>query len=854
MIVRFIVGVLFLILAIVSGSLLFGIYNNNRSLPQDSGEIKVEGLKHAISISRDSFDIPHIEAETDEDAYYALGFVHAQERMSQMDMTRRIGQGRLSELLGERTLLLDKWSHTFGFKRIAEEMWQASSPSTKKDLTAYANGVNAYIKSHIGKFGFEFDALHYEPDLWKPQDCLIIGRLLSWEMNFSYWTDAAFSDIALKLDPERLHALMPNYDGPTVLEGNVASRPSFYTAPKIDTSIHDSLKTQPTSDSDTSHRTSLSHESKFDLAGLLGINLGAGGGSNSFVISPKRTTSGGAMLESDIHLALSSPARFHFAHIKSKEGLNVAGFCVPGLPIFVSGRNENLSWGVTNGMTDETDYFTLTPEANGYRTPSGVKQFRMIVENIIVKSDNVDEPKRVIPFTIKLSEYGPIVNDISTFELGKFFLNNSKRVVAPRSETVLGKNEVVACMWNGSKVTGDEIGCFFALHKASNAMDHSMMNSFATPCLNLCLADKKGNISFQMIGRLPRRTGDEERVLLARKADEPNDAWMEDLTTATLPSLSNPEEGFIVSANNPSTVTRTFPHSNNWEPSGRSERLRQLLKFYPKVDLARIKQIMTDVTSPFEKNILCGNILRVMRAKHNDSTVTHNKVTEEALEYLENWDGLQSETDVPTTICNMFLLRLCVDALSDELGPELFNEYLYINNVPVRTMSNMLRDENNILWDDIRSPQRETRDTIIRWAFMDAMRELTKMLGNDTRGWNWGKLHSLTYKHPFSREAEIVGKKADIKSGYAAGGLTTVVQTSYSFWKPFEQRVGPSMRMVADMKTNILYAALPTGNSGNIFSPHYGDMAALFKRGELIPVSLVSHNDSWKTLKLIPKE
>jgi penicillin amidase len=263
---------------------------------------------------------------------------------------------------------------------------------------------------------------------------------------------------------------------------------------------------------------------------------------------------------------------------------------------------------------------------------------------------------------------------------------------------------------------------------------------------------------------------------------------------------------------------------------------------------------MTDVTSPYEKNVLAGNILRVMRAKQNDTVMKYDRATEVTLQYLENWDGVQSEIDVATTICNVFLNRLCIDALGDELGTELLHEFMYINNVPIRTISNMLRDENNILWDDVRSPQKELRDTIIRWSFLRTVQHLTKMLGNDVRGWNWGKLHSLTYRHPFSTASDVVAGKSNVASGYARGGSTTVAQASYSFWKPYEQRVGPSMRMVADMKTNILYAILPTGNSGNMFSPHYGNMAKMFKQGEMIPLTLTAQNKPVNTLRLIPKE
>ncbi len=845
MIIRFIFGFLLLVALLVSGIYIFGTVSIERSLPQYEGEVEITELKRPINIYRDSFAVAHIEAETDEDAYYGLGYVHAEERLFQMDFARRIGQGRLAEVLGKEALIADKWSRTIGFNRIADEMWKMSSKETQKALIAYSQGVNAYIETHHGKFGFEFDALKYEPTWWRPTDCMLIGRLMSWEMNFSYWNDAAFGDIAQAVSREKLQSLMPNYDGPTVLEGNVAPRPIPKTIIAVD-SVSDSLAV-PKDSAIAEVFRSLSRVTRkiYELTGSLGI----GGGSNAIAISPKKSSSGGALLENDMHLAIGNPSRFYIAHLVSKKGLNVAGFTVPGLPVIISGRNENVSWGVTNGMIDESDYFILDGNGASYKTPFGTKYIKTTIENIAVRNDD-QSGYTLSPITIKLSEYGPIVNDISTFEMGKFFLQDTLHSITQGKASILGKNRSVALMWNGAKVTGDEIGAYIKLHRLSSATENPLMSEYATPCLNFCLADRKGNIRFNVVGRVPKRNGDEESVLLPRRAGDGADGWYDYATSASLPSALNPSEGFLLSANNPATVHRSFPYSNNWEPPGRTERLRQLLKMYPKFDQKRLSAIVRDVSSPFEKLLIAPHIIRVMRSTKD--SLPYNKLTEEALEYLENWDGVQSEIDIATSICNVFLLRLITDALIDDIGTDLLNEYIYINNVPVRTMQNLLRDENNLLWDDTRSPQRETRDTIIKYAFHQSIEKLKEMMGSDSRKWNWGKLHPLTYRHPFSRFSPQVAKLGDIYAGYAPGGFTTPMQTSYSFWKPFEMRVGPSMRAVSDMKTTNISVSLPTGNSGNMFSKHYGDMAQMFKRGDFHSFDLKTKPSGATLLKLVP--
>ncbi|MFI5264397.1 MAG: penicillin acylase family protein, partial [Candidatus Kapaibacterium sp.] len=722
MIIRFIVGLITTALLLIGGLLLFGKRVSDRALPNYEGEVKIAGLKNPIEIYRDSFAIAHISAVNDEDAYYALGYVHAQERMFQMDFTRRIGRGLLSEVLGEKALLLDKWARTIGFSRIAKYMWDQASPETKKYISAYTNGVNAFISSHKGKFGLEFDALSYEPDLWSPTDCMIIGRLLSWEMNFSYWTDAAMSDISLTVDSAHLASLYPGYpaNAPTIIEG-VDRRSSIGNR-------HDSLKmiddrrstidhTRSTKDDELKHFYAGQREIHSALENILGL-AGIGGGSNSVAISGKRTVSGGAMLENDLHLAIGAPARWYLVHLETKTGLNVAGFTVPGIPLVLSGRNQTLSWGLTNGMIDECDYFILKPDSSGtnYVTPYGIKPITTITSKIPVRMLD-GSGIRYEKIDIKITDNGPIVSELNTFELGRKFVSDKQtKHLVPMNETALGQYPLVALEWNGNFALTDELGCIFKLHRAKNIEEaRNVLADFSTPCLNLTLAEAKtGRIGYQLIGRIPIRNGSEQRAMLPRYAESSSDAWLGFVTEANLPHAADPAAGYFVSANNPSTAYRTIPHSENWEPPGRAERLTQLLEITKKMDLPKMKQIMTDTASPFEKNELASHLIRIYRSANPDTTYKNDVLFNSALDYIENWDGVQGRYDIATSIVNVFMLRLITNTFSDELGSDLLAEFSYLNNFPPRTIGHLLNDPDNIWWDDIRSPQRETRDDIIK--------------------------------------------------------------------------------------------------------------------------------------------
>ncbi len=846
MIIRFVFGLIILLLIIVGCSYLFGLHGIDRSLPQYEGEATVQFAKHPVTIYRDSFALAHIYGETDADDYYALGYAHAQERLFQMDLSRRFGTGKLSEIIGEKGVILDRWARTIGFNHIAIAMWNAATAETRSFLAQYANGVNDYIASHRGRMGFEFDALHYEPEYWKPTDCMVIGRLMSWEMNFAFWNDAAFADIAGHIDSLHLASLFPGYpaNAPTIL-GDQTGIP------------HPTPVTHPL-DTTKAKTTALLYESVLrlvhDSIGSLFGSSSAGGGSNCVAIASRKTTTGSALLENDMHLGLGAPARWYLVHLQSKQGLNVAGFTIPGLPLILSGRNASISWGLTNGMIDELDYFNITLEPDGktYHTPSGNKEITTYQEIIRVRTEDQEIPIRLDTVIIRSTDQGPIVSALPTYMLGKTVSPYPGITVSDQYFHSLTQTQAIALQWNGLYSSTDELGCFFKMHRARAIAEVSiLMKDFATPCLNMSLASTKGgNIAYRLIGRIPIRNGSEEQLLLPRDATKASDLWQGFTTLENNPRSDDPASGYIVSANNPASAYRQVPQGQHWEPPGRAERLNQLISSTKKIDRKQLQRIVTDISSPFDYSELRPSILALYRGAVIDSTITIDLTEQTALDYIENWDGVQDTTDITTTILNVYLLKMFANTFSDELGIERFNEFCYINNVPVRTLGRLLTEKDNIWWDDIRSPQHENRDDIVRRAFTQTIAWLKNRFGSDVRRWNWGKLHTLTYEHFVGKASPLVGDVVNIGAGMAPGGLTTVVQASYSFWNPFLQKVGPSMRMIADMSSSSLLVSLPTGNSGNVFSPHYRDMLDLFKKGNLIEMPMNSIDPTWKKLTL----
>jgi acyl-homoserine lactone acylase PvdQ len=942
MLLRFIIGLGFVVALLVIGGLIAGGGMMASSLPTVEGTITVPGLSSSVSIERDEHGVPHIFASGEEDGYFALGFVHGQDRLFQMEMMRRIGEGRLSEISGERTVLIDAWARRIGFRRIANEMWKKTSPETRRNVTAYVKGINAYIKAADRKWGFEFDAANLQPSDWTPEQSLMIGRLMAWEMNFSYWTDAAFGDIALAIDSSKLPHLFPGYpaEGATVVEGAspqaiTKTWKSLYAPVKIN---YDSIRKAAAAKKPTAAKPD--SNAPIDrgvavppppigfkdetvqqfFAELRNLNArmdqvlgprGIGGGSNAFAIAPQRSASGGALLENDMHLALSTPSRWHLAHL-SAGSLNVAGFCVPGLPAFIAGRNESLSWGVTNTMADESDFFIETLDSTGrrYMTPRGAQNFVEFVDTILVK-DSINGEMLKYPLTVRQTVHGPVMSDIHPFRIANLIFNDNKAGGVPRDTTFLGRRRIVSLTWNGLYAMGDELGSMMRMNKARSVNEaRTALRDFATPCLNMCFAERSGRIAYQYIGRMPRRSGSEERILLPRDGMNPSHAWSGFITLAGLPATDNPSRGYIVSANNPATRNRTIPFSNQWEPAARAERIAQLIEQTAKHDTASLKRIALDVTSNYDWGVILPKLLALypdpkpvrfdpdssfkwlldsmklswrrdslrMRGNMNDSlfativrddsiklakpwlarptVIKQHALVERALEYLRNWNGSMNKEEVAPTIYSVFLQRLIENTFLDELGLERYRSFMYVNNVPLRTIAKLLDDSTNVWFDRVntRGPMPETRDSIIKYSFVEALRILRNSLGNDLTQWQWGRLHSLTYEHMFASQDKRVAKLVNIESGPAPGSPTTVYQATYHMWNPYKMKVGPSMRMIADMKTNVLYAALPTGNSEAVFGDHYRDMLEMFNRGDFIEVPLSGRNPNWRKLELQPGE
>ncbi len=772
----FLIAVVILFLAVA----IFAYFGLKATLPDYDGEVTLKGLESNVEIYRDSIGIAYIKANNDEDAAFALGYVHAQERLFQMDLFRRVAEGRLSEIMGEKTVQFDKLFRTFGFYRERMKYYNALSPRTKKILAAYAKGVNQFIHTHQGNFPIEFVLLDYTPEDWKPYESVLISKLLAYQLNISWWTDITFSKIAQKLGKEKAKLFLPNFpeNAPTIIPDNL------YSMSEIPDNL---IKT------DRALR---------EFLGFTGTHIG----SNNWTVAPSRSVSGKAIIANDPHLAHQIPGQWFLAVINSPNW-KVAGVTIAGIPGVVIGNNGEISWVLTNVMADDSDYYLEKIDSSGtkYFLDGTWRELEIFSDTIRVKNSSD------IILSVRKTHRGPIVSDVHTF-------NN-------------GFAEAMSMRWTALDATR-ELDAFLKINDAHNWEEFKNgVSYFNAPGQNFVYADRQGNIGYICGVKLPIRNSNAPTFVFDGTTSKSD--WKGFVPFDELPMMFNPKQGFIATANNKTIKNYPYHISNLWEPPSRIERITELLKSKEKHSVRDFEKYQNDFVSPYARE-LKPFILKAFESKQPQS---ENVAL--ALELMKNWDGAMPAISQSAAIYSEFFMRLIHNAFKDELGEEIFNEYIFIANVPYRKILEMIYDNNHPIWDDATTGNiKETRDDIFRKSFTEAIAGLEKKFGKDASAWQWGKLHTILFKHPFHGASSLTDKLFDVGPFPIGGGGTTVFNTEYKFTKPFANILGPSMRYIYDFSNpNEFEIVLPNGQSGNFMSDYYKNMTLAWLNGKYYKIN-----------------
>lgn len=802
--VRSLIGLGSLLFVIIVGGFLFLQHLVTRSFSSSEGSEGFSPIHHNVEIIRDPYGVPHIRASNEHDLMAAIGYVHAQDRLWQMDMLRRAGEGRLSEVFGTPTVEMDKLFRTIGLRSIAEKMETRLHPKSRQILEDYTSGVNAFIETHRDNYPVEFDMLDYEPEPWKVSHSLLLVRLIAWELNLSWWTDLTYGEIATRVPPEMLQEIIPSYPD--------SIRP---TVPRLQL------------------RAALESARGFRYANRLYRELfGLGSleaGSNAWAVDSTRSMSGKPMLANDPHLSMPSPARWYLLH-GSAPGWNASGVSVPGVPVIVIGHNEHLAWGLTNAMLDDADYYLElvdTTKRSSYIFDGTSRPFIEREETIrIGKNDS-------LVIVVRESHHGPIINDVHPRHLHA----DSATHIAP-----------IAMRWTGAEVS-DEVYGFYLMNQATGADDFSRgLRELTVPGQAVVYADVEGNIGYWTTGRVPIRGN--RQVMLPLSGATAASEWKGFVPFEQLPKLWNPPEGFIACSNQ-NIADAAYPHylSTLWEPTSRIRRIRTLLQSSTKFTAEDFKQFQQDITSPFAQDVSAD----LLRAFEGTDLPDQHHVN--ALNYIRNWDYRFTQSDVTTTIFSVFFTRLVQNTFQDEMGNDLFDNFVFFGAIPYRVTSQLLAKDSSAWFDDIRTPVQETKEMILRKSLSDAIAELRSTIGDEMKTWQWGSLHTVTFRHPFGTRKPL-DKVFNLGPFPVAGGGTTLNKCEYKFSSPYTVSVGPSMRQVIDLGDPLTaFTVITSGQSGQPLHDHYDDQIPLWLNGGYLSLSMdwrEIERMNWSRLTLTP--
>ncbi len=766
----------------VAGMAGAGLYRLALRQPQAplDGVVSPPGVKTDVEIVRDHDGVPHIYAAMSRDVFFALGYVHAQDRLWHMELNRRVARGRLSEIFGEPTVTFDRLMRRIGLAHVATAEAIAMGPEERVALEGYAAGVNGFLKVHRHRLPLEFRILRFRPEPWEPADSLACGKLLSWMLSSNWDTEWFRARLVEQVGPDAAALLDLGYPAghPVTIEPGVS-----YAG------LSDSL---------VAEFQAIQRE----------LGLATGGFSNAWAVSPAKSATGAALLASDPHLRPQMPSIWYEAHLCG-DGLDVVGATMPGMPFVLIGHNQSIAWGITASMVDTQDLFVerTSPEHPGqYETPSGWEPLSVRREEIRVRGRA--EP---ILESIQETRHGPSLTPLLTGEARMLTVQSSILRAGQAARGAL------------------------RLNRAQNWSEFRTALSDWDLAVNLVYADHEGNIGYQLCGHVPRReTGS---GLLPNPGWDERYDWKGYLPFDELPNAFNPPEGYVVSANN-RVVGNDYPHvlSRDWCDGFRAMRIENQLRSRDKHTLDDLAAMQSDFYSEAARQIC--------EAYADLEPVPGDPLTTRALEHLRRWDYRLTAESVAAAIYAAVRRQLLRNVFGARLGALVGGftgttplEGVAGNVYPARASGMLIdllrRSDPEWLAND---PAFESWDDLKWKSLSQAVGELRSRLGDDMDSWTWGSLHRVTFDHPFGRVKLLAPLFS--RGPYPIGGDGDTPHQCASIGGSYgADEYIPSYRQLVDLGNLSNSRSIhTTGQSGQPGSIHYDDFIPLWLTGRYHPM------------------
>lgn len=794
-------------------------------LPRLDGELGVPGLRGPVEVVFDAYAVPHVYARDPDDAWFSAGVLHARERLWQMELYRRVTAGRLSEVLGETTLPIDKRFLTLNLRAAAEAEWQRASPQVRAALERYADGVNAVIAGlQSRQRPIEMQMLGITPAPWTPVDTLAVGRLLAWRLAENHQSELVRAAVAQKLGGDAARQLAGRYPAgaPTVLQSSAAPpQPADEgTPPEKGTGPLVAAKQGTGSLVGAKQGTVPSSAGRSDWpAGLEWLHPTAKrGNSNNWVLSGARTRSGRPLLANDPHLLVEFPSVWYEMHLVA-AGLDVIGVTIPGVPFVVIGHNRRIAWGFTNSGADVQD---LTLE----RIDVARKRYLSSGGWSAAKVTRIDIPVR--------DRATPEPFDVWQVPGGTIFSAPGLEWEAPPAwmtpdddEKPEGQVSAYALGWAG--LDGDTASSFERLNRAEDwATFVAAVDTFDTPSQNIVYADVDGNIGYALSGRLPVRSSGDGTMPQSGNAG----GWYAGAAAPRLPRVLNPRAGFIASANNEIDRRSAVLITRDWAAPFRATRLHEVLAEARDVALDEMARLQNDLTSVAAAAVLAGIAPALETAQKQGA----ESEAVDTLAALAAWDRVVDGRPI-VTLYQAFEDALWRRTFADEMGVPLFEVFYQWAGAERPAGLYAIIDERQSRWfDDIATiEKRESRDDIYILAARDAAERVQAEFGSG-RGRAWDRVHAVTFEHPLAAGSwwrSWVFSRGPVPIG---GDGTTVMRVSWNRLRPFRAWEAPSWRQLLDVGDwDQARVVLPAGQSGHLMSSHYFDQNALWRSGQYRP-------------------
>ncbi len=769
-------------------------YRSKKAFPNINETLSSDKLEHEVTITRDTHGIPHISGSSLNDVVFAQGYVHAQDRLWQMELNRRTAKGELSEIFGKLALDTDRTARTFGFTRLGLQDYDSLSDTSKKLLDAYIAGINYFLGRDSLVLPVEFSLIGHKPKPWELADVLALSRLMMWQLSHAWYSKLIRADIISKAGPElasELEINNPNDQGIILPDG-------------IDFNI-------------------------LDASGILkkvaGPFLDRNAGSNSIAVSGKYTASGKPILANDMHLAVTTPALWYMNHLDFKDNFS-AGVTVPGLPMVLVGHNKYFGWTATLAFTDCADLFMEKIDTTNktYEFKGEQRPLTVFPEEILIK----DKKKPVHTEEVLRTEHGIIISDIIT--TGEYAL--------AVKDTALSSSPAM----DG----------FFQLNLGKNWNDFvAAVKLITIPQLNVSYADVEGNIGYWCTGTVPiRSNGKSFDVPVAGWNGEYE--WTGFVPFEEMPHAFNPERGFIVTANN-KVIPDDFPRflGNVWMNGYRSTVLTNMLT-------QAIKDNTKITASFVNKALYSTYCLPAVElSEHINNLRTDDSDVLKVKSILSQWDKHMSKNSVGATLYEVIRYTLFKKLLVPTLGTDLTESFMGAGFEPIILPSHefyghdttvMLRLLNNrqSLW----IKNAGGKEIILIQSIKDALTWLKKELGPIRSDWQWGHIHQALFPHAFDIQKPL-NYIFNPKAIAMDGNTDTPKQSAMYPNNPYHNRAWSiSYRQLLDLgdSEEPYNAMLAPGQSGHVNHPHYDDLIELWERGDHIKFfvnseSIIKHSE-----------